>query len=85
MNQENGGNDVEARDSDDYKNTNLNYLHLYQSILHVLQVAISYTLMLAFMTFNVCICFAILIGAGVGYFIFFKRKLPYEFINEHCH
>lgn len=82
--------DVEGRGdmnavNDQWKKVNINYLHAYQSLLHVLQVAISYTLMLGFMTFNVWICISILFGAGLGYFLFFKQKLNYEFINEHCH
>jgi copper transporter 1 len=59
--------------------------HVIQSSLHVLQVAISYTLMLGFMTFNVCLCFAILVGAGVGYFLFCWHKMSYESATEHCH
>ena len=82
--------DVEGRGdvnavNDQWKRVNVNCLHVYQSLLHVLQVAISYTLMLGFMTFNVWICVSILLGAGLGYFLFFKQKLNYEFINEHCH
>lgn len=56
-------------------------MHLYQTFLHVLQVFISFLLMLVFMTFNVWLCVAVLLGAGVGYFIFcaFSSR-----INEHC-
>lgn len=81
--------DVETRDtvndSEQWKRSNINCLHLYQSLLHVLQVAISYTLMLGFMTFNVWICIAILLGAGLGYYLFFKQKLNCDIITEHCH
>ncbi|KAH8293479.1 hypothetical protein KR054_000838, partial [Drosophila jambulina] len=56
-------------------------LHLIQTFLHVLQVLISFLLMLVFMTFNVWLCLAVLLGAGVGYYIFgaFSNR-----INEHC-
>lgn len=82
--------DVESRGdvnavNDQWKRSNINCLHAYQSLLHILQVAMSYTLMLGFMTFNIWLCIAILAGAGLGYFLFFKQKLNYEFINEHCH
>lgn len=83
---ENSPTEVEGRDvSTDWKKSNVYFLHLYQSFLHVLQVTMSYTLMFGFMTFNIWICLSILFGAGLGYFLFFKQKLNYEFINEHCH
>lgn len=59
--------------------------HFTQSVLHVLQVAISYTLMLGFMTFNGWLCIAILSGAGCGYFMFCWRKLTIVDVTEHCH
>ncbi|KAH8232476.1 hypothetical protein KR032_008082, partial [Drosophila birchii] len=56
-------------------------MHLIQTLLHVLQVLISFLLMLVFMTFNIWLALAVLLGAGVGYYIFgaFSDK-----INEHC-
>ncbi|RWS07251.1 hypothetical protein B4U79_06998 [Dinothrombium tinctorium] len=62
----------------------LNSHHIVQSLLHVLQVAVSYTLMLAFMTFNIWICLAILAGAGLGYFLFCWRRFNSVDITEHC-
>lgn len=44
--------------------------HLIQTLLHVLQFAIGYFLMLAFMTYNYWICLSIFIGIGIGYFLF---------------
>jgi copper transporter 1 len=85
---ENGVNEearVEPTESSEWRKCNLSYLHLYQSFLHVLQVAMSYTLMLGFMTFNVWLCLSILLGAGLGYYLFFRQKLNYEIMNEHCH
>ncbi|KAH8363462.1 hypothetical protein KR084_010647 [Drosophila pseudotakahashii] len=57
------------------------WLHLLQTFLHVLQVFISFLLMLVFMTFNVWLCIAVLLGAGVGYYIFCAFKTN---IQEHC-
>ncbi|KAH8312855.1 hypothetical protein KR044_013218, partial [Drosophila immigrans] len=45
-------------------------MHCYQTMLHMLQVAISFMLMLVFMTFNVWLCLAVVLGAGLGYFLF---------------
>ncbi|KAH8383640.1 hypothetical protein KR009_009775, partial [Drosophila setifemur] len=56
-------------------------MHLVQTLLHVLQVFVSFLLMLIFMTFNVWLCLAILLGAGVGYFIFGAFSTT---IQEHC-
>ncbi|TDG52301.1 hypothetical protein AWZ03_001131 [Drosophila navojoa] len=55
--------------------------HWYQTLLHMLQVTISFLLMLIFMTFNVWLCIAVVLGAGVGYFIFFARS---ENVSDHC-
>lgn len=57
------------------------WMHLLQTFLHVLQVFISFLLMLVFMTFNVWLCVAVLLGAGVGYYIFCAFKSN---IQEHC-
>ena len=59
--------------------------HVVQSLLHILQVAVSYTLMLGFMTFNGWLCISILAGAGFGYFVFCWRKLTLVDVTEHCH
>ena len=62
-----------------------NIPHVFQSLLHVFQVAMSYTLMLGFMTFNAWICISILLGVGMGYFTFCWRKLSVVDVTEHCH
>ncbi|KAH8247715.1 hypothetical protein KR038_008799, partial [Drosophila bunnanda] len=56
-------------------------MHLLQTFLHVLQVLISFLLMLVFMTYNVWLGLAVILGAGVGYYLFgaFGNR-----INEHC-
>ncbi|CAG0918319.1 unnamed protein product [Notodromas monacha] len=57
-------------------------MHLVQSILHMVQFVISYWLMLIFMTYNVWLCLAVTIGAGVGYFLFgSQRSLD---VSDHC-
>ncbi|CAG2118901.1 unnamed protein product, partial [Medioppia subpectinata] len=48
--------------------------HLYQTVLHMIQTFGSYVLMLAFMTYNVWLCLAIILGSGVGYFLVGARK-----------
>lgn len=59
--------------------------HFIQTLLHMLQVLISYCLMLVFMTYNAWLCIAVVVGAGVGYFLFGWRKAIVVDINEHCH
>ena len=62
--------------------------HVIQSIMHMLQVFISYMLMLAFMTYNVWIGLALVIGSGVGYFMFSGRipkTMAVSKLSEHCH
>lgn len=59
--------------------------HGIQTLLHVLQMIISYLLMLIFMTYNVWLCLAVIFGAGVGYFLFGWRKSVVVDITEHCH
>ncbi|XP_053210739.1 high affinity copper uptake protein 1-like [Panonychus citri] len=58
--------------------------HLFQSVLHSIQVIISYTLMLGFMTFNSFICLSIVLGAGLGYFLFCWRKSTFINVTDHC-
>ncbi|XP_019619350.1 PREDICTED: high affinity copper uptake protein 1-like isoform X1 [Branchiostoma belcheri] len=63
----------------------LSSAHLTQTLLHVLQIVVSYFLMLVFMTYNGWLCIAVAIGAGIGYFAFgWKRAIVID-INEHCH
>jgi len=59
--------------------------HLIQTVLHVLQVFISYCLMLVFMTYNVWLCLAVILGAGFGYFLFGWKRAVVVDANEHCH
>jgi len=59
--------------------------HAVQALLHILQVSVSYVLMLVFMTYNVWLCIAVVLGAGLGYFLFSWRRAAVVDINEHCH
>lgn len=59
--------------------------HLLQTGLHVLQLIISYFLMLIVMTYNVYLCLAVVLGAGLGYFLFFRRRFIMLNNLECCH
>ncbi|KAK3763722.1 hypothetical protein RRG08_021394 [Elysia crispata] len=51
--------------------------HLVQTALHMLQAILSYCLMLVFMTFNLWLCLALVLGLGAGYFVFgWSRDTP---------
>ena len=63
----------------------LSLAHAIQTLLHVIQVTVSYMLMLVFMTYNVWLCLAVVLGAGLGYFLFGWRRASVVDINEHCH
>jgi len=58
-------------------------MHLLQTVLHIVQVAVSYALMLVFMTFNGWLCIAVLAGAGLGYLIFGWKRHSMD-VTEHC-
>lgn len=59
--------------------------HVLQTFLHMIQVTVSYFLMLIFMTYNVYLCIPVVVGAGFGYFAFgWKRSIVVD-VNEHCH
>ncbi|XP_029647867.1 high affinity copper uptake protein 1 [Octopus sinensis] len=59
--------------------------HLVQTLLHIVQMTISYFLMLIFMTYNAWLCIAVALGSGAGYFAFRWRR-PFKTIedSEHC-
>ncbi len=53
--------------------------HFILTLLHLVQVTLSYLLMLIFMTYNSWLCAATVVGAAVGYFLFGWRKtIVYE-------
>lgn len=65
--------------------TMFSYMHCFQTLLHILQVTISFLLMLIFMTYNVWLCLAVVIGAAGGYFLFGWKKSVIVDVTEHCH
>ncbi|XP_060525943.1 high affinity copper uptake protein 1 isoform X2 [Cylas formicarius] len=65
--------------------TMLSKIHFFQTFLHMVQMVLSYFLMLIFMTYNVWLCLAVVAGAGVGYFLFGWKKSVIVDVTEHCH
>ncbi|XP_063393600.1 high affinity copper uptake protein 1-like isoform X2 [Cydia fagiglandana] len=65
--------------------TMLSGAHAYQTVLHGLQVFISYMLMLVFMTYNTWLCVAVVLGSATGYFLFGWRESVVVDFTEHCH
>ncbi|KAL8174290.1 UNVERIFIED_CONTAM: hypothetical protein K2H54_041482 [Gekko kuhli] len=63
----------------------LSFPHIFQTVLHIIQVVVSYFLMLIFMTYNAYLCIAVAAGAGTGYFFFSWKKAVVVDITEHCH
>ncbi|KAH8420046.1 hypothetical protein KR009_005243, partial [Drosophila setifemur] len=63
----------------------LSFNHMLQTLLHVLQVTLSFLLMLIFMTYNVWLCLMVVLGAGIGYFLFCWKKSVIVDVTEHCH
>ena len=53
-----------------FRNKPLSWAHVTQTLLHVLQVTLGYLFMLTVMTYHVLLGVAIVLGAGLGYFIF---------------
>lgn len=58
--------------------------HAVQTALHALQSTLSYLLMLVFMTYNVWLCLAVVLGLTLGYFLFGWRRSALNDANEHC-
>lgn len=67
------------------RNRLCNWHHFLQSFLHIIQVAVSYFLMLIAMTFNGWLFISVCVGAGFGYFLFSWRVNKGFDVNEHCH
>ncbi|XP_014272651.1 high affinity copper uptake protein 1 isoform X2 [Halyomorpha halys] len=59
--------------------------HIIQTLLHIIQIFVSYLLMLIFMTYNVWLCLAVVLGSATGYFLFGWRKSLFVDVTEHCH
>ncbi|XP_034115102.1 high affinity copper uptake protein 1 [Drosophila albomicans] len=47
-----------------------NSAHIIQSLLNLVQLVISYLLMLIFMNYNYWLCLSVILGLGLGYFFF---------------
>lgn len=62
-----------------------NRSHAFQTLLHVVQMCISYALMLVAMTYNAWLLLAIVLGAGCGYFLFGWVRQRSVDVEEHCH
>lgn len=58
--------------------------HFVQSMLHVCQLVLSYALMLGVMTLNIALIASVLVGSGIGYFLFSWRKVTVVHVAEHC-
>ncbi|KAI4486728.1 hypothetical protein M0804_006098 [Polistes exclamans] len=76
---------VVAEDNRVVQPTMLSWMHCFQTFLHIIQVILSYFLMLIFMTFNTWLCFAVVLGATIGYFLFGWKKSVIVDVTEHCH
>lgn len=60
--------------------------HLVQTLLHLVQFALGYMLMLIAMTFNVWLFISVVFGASLGYFIFNCRQSLYaDVVEDPCH
>ncbi|XP_043526848.1 high affinity copper uptake protein 1 isoform X2 [Frieseomelitta varia] len=76
---------VVAEDNRVVQPTMLSWMHTFQTFLHIVQIVLSYFLMLIFMTYNVWLCFAVVFGAAIGYFLFGWKKSVIVDVTEHCH
>ncbi|KAJ8734131.1 hypothetical protein PYW07_014682 [Mythimna separata] len=65
--------------------TMLSTAHAWQTVLHGMQVLVSYMLMLVFMTYNTWLCAAVVLGSATGYFLFGWRESVVVDFTEHCH
>ena len=60
-------------------------LHIAQTFLHMVQVAVGYLLMLVVMTYNLWIFFAVILGAGLGYIVFGRLRMAHAKVSDdHC-
>ncbi|XP_014481285.1 PREDICTED: high affinity copper uptake protein 1 isoform X2 [Dinoponera quadriceps] len=74
-----------AEDNRVVQPTMLSWMHSFQTLLHLVQMVLSYFLMLIFMTYNVWLCCAVVLGAAIGYFLFGWKKSVIVDVTEHCH
>lgn len=69
----------------DFSPTMMSTAHAWQTVLHGLQVLVSYMLMLVFMSYNTWLCAAVVLGSATGYFLFGWRESVVVDFTEHCH
>ncbi|XP_058127599.1 high affinity copper uptake protein 1 [Anopheles ziemanni] len=62
----------------------LSRAHVVQTVLHLLQVTVSYILMLIVMTYNYYLCLAVVLGAMCGYYVFGWVRNSAVDPTEHC-
>lgn len=67
------------------RNRMLSWPHAIQTVLHTIQMLVSFAQMLIVMTYNVWLLFAVAVGMGIGYFLFGWRKATVVDITDHCH
>ena len=61
-------------------------MHWLQTLLHFIQLWLSLSLMLVFMTFNVYLCLAVTLGGAIGYYGFAWIQRPARpYGSEMCH
>ena len=69
-------------------NTVEHVLHITQTFLHMVQVAVGYLLMLVVMTYNLWLFFAVVLGAGLGYLVFGRLRMVHAshstITDDHC-
>eukprot|EP00096_Caligus_rogercresseyi_P003103 TRINITY_DN1568_c0_g1_i1.p1 TRINITY_DN1568_c0_g1~~TRINITY_DN1568_c0_g1_i1.p1 ORF type:complete len:204 (-),score=63.95 TRINITY_DN1568_c0_g1_i1:106-717(-) len=68
-----------------FKNYIWSKSHLILTLLHTLQVIVSYLLMLIFMTYNSWLCLSVVLGTAAGYFIFGWKRSSILDVSDHCH
>jgi len=59
-------------------------LRLFKSFLHMVQLGLSYLLMLVSMTYNVGYFLSIIVGAGIGYFLFARVRMVKTEVASCC-
>ncbi|KAK0080574.1 hypothetical protein PV325_013734 [Microctonus aethiopoides] len=64
------------------KNAIFSGMHLLQTFLHTVQLIMGYFLMFIFMTFNIWLALGVVIGTGLGYWLFAWDKYTNE--NTDC-
>lgn len=80
-----GEKNTSSEDNRIVQRTMFSSMHFFQTFLHIIQVVLSYFLMLIFMTYNVWLCLGVVIGAALGYFLFGWKKSVIVDVTEHCH